>query len=107
MTDKPQPDEPATHQTSVGSPDISSPTPRKRKQADTFPAAETSNVSTSGYGDPGGTTETTGATEPGETGVAPAKKSRTNTPWTPAEERRLKSMRDAGNSWNEIAKVGA
>jgi len=105
MTDKPQPDEPATHQTSVGSPDISSPTPRKRKQADTFPAAETSNVSTSGYGDPGGTTETTGATEPGDTGVAPAKKSRTNTPWTPAEERRLKSMRDAGNSWNEIAKT--
>lgn len=35
----------------------------------------------------------------------PAKKSRTNTPWTPAEEQRLKQMRDAGNSWAEIAKV--
>lgn len=35
------------------------------------------------------------------------KKSRTNTPWTPAEELRLKQMRDAGNSWSEIAKVGA
>jgi hypothetical protein len=35
----------------------------------------------------------------------PAKKSRTNTPWTPAEELRLKQMRDAGNSWAEIAKV--
>ena len=35
----------------------------------------------------------------------PAKKSRTNTPWTPAEEHRLKQMRDAGNSWAEIAKV--
>lgn len=35
----------------------------------------------------------------------PAKKSRTNTPWTPAEEQRLKTMRDAGNSWAEIAKV--
>jgi len=35
----------------------------------------------------------------------PAKKSRTNTPWTPAEEQRLKSMRDAGNSWAEIAKT--
>ena len=35
----------------------------------------------------------------------PAKKSRTNTPWTPAEEQRLKNMRDAGNSWAEIAKV--
>ncbi|KAH7561496.1 hypothetical protein BM1_02600 [Bipolaris maydis] len=33
-----------------------------------------------------------------------AKKSRTNTPWTPAEELRLKQMRDAGNSWSEIAK---
>ncbi|KAI4241600.1 MAG: hypothetical protein L6R42_011218, partial [Xanthoria sp. 1 TBL-2021] len=32
------------------------------------------------------------------------KKSRTNTPWTPAEEQRLKTMRDAGNSWSEIAK---
>ncbi|KAL2069687.1 hypothetical protein VTL71DRAFT_14366 [Oculimacula yallundae] len=35
----------------------------------------------------------------------PAKKSRTNTPWTPAEEQRLKAMKDAGNSWAEIAKT--
>ncbi|KAI5368759.1 hypothetical protein J4E82_010465 [Alternaria postmessia] len=35
------------------------------------------------------------------------KKSRTNTPWTPAEELRLKQMRDAGNSWSEIAKSAA
>lgn len=35
----------------------------------------------------------------------PAKKSRTNTPWTPAEEQRLKNMRDTGNSWADIAKV--
>jgi hypothetical protein len=35
----------------------------------------------------------------------PAKKSRTNTPWTPQEELRLKQMRDSGNSWAEIAKV--
>ncbi|KAF2822458.1 hypothetical protein CC86DRAFT_78982 [Ophiobolus disseminans] len=34
-----------------------------------------------------------------------AKKSRTNTPWTAAEELRLKQMRDAGNSWSEIAKT--
>ncbi|KAF1364261.1 hypothetical protein EJ07DRAFT_162087 [Lizonia empirigonia] len=33
------------------------------------------------------------------------KKSRTNTPWTPVEELRLKQMRDAGNSWSEIAKT--
>ncbi|CZR68718.1 uncharacterized protein PAC_18617 [Phialocephala subalpina] len=35
----------------------------------------------------------------------PAKKSRTNTPWTTAEETRLKTMRDAGNSWADIAKT--
>lgn len=33
------------------------------------------------------------------------KKSRTNTPWTPAEELRLKNMRDEGRSWAEIAKT--
>jgi len=38
-------------------------------------------------------------------GPPPAKKSRTNTPWTPAEEQRLKTMRDAGSSWAEIAKT--
>jgi hypothetical protein len=38
-------------------------------------------------------------------GPPPAKKGRTNTPWTPAEELRLKHMRDAGKSWSEIAKV--
>ncbi|KAK1091262.1 hypothetical protein LTR48_006671, partial [Friedmanniomyces endolithicus] len=34
-----------------------------------------------------------------------AKKGRTNTPWTPAEEQRLKTLRDAGSSWSEIAKT--
>lgn len=33
------------------------------------------------------------------------KKGRTNTPWTPAEEQRLKTLRDAGASWSEIAKT--
>jgi len=33
------------------------------------------------------------------------KRPRTNTPWTAAEEQRLKNMRDAGNSWSEIAKT--
>lgn len=51
----------------------------------------------------------TGGEEPGigdmSTMGPPAKKSRTNTPWTPAEEQRLKTMRDDGNSWAEIAKV--
>lgn len=40
-----------------------------------------------------------------DTGPAPKKKGRTNTPWTAEEEQRLKSMRDAGRSWSEIAKV--
>lgn len=35
----------------------------------------------------------------------PKKKGRTNTPWTAEEEQRLKTMRDAGHSWSEIAKV--
>lgn len=34
-----------------------------------------------------------------------AKRGRTNTPWTPAEEQRLKTLRDAGASWSEIAKT--
>ncbi|OJD12974.1 hypothetical protein AJ78_06507 [Emergomyces pasteurianus Ep9510] len=33
------------------------------------------------------------------------KKGRTNTPWTAEEEQRLKTMRDAGSSWSEIAKT--
>ncbi|KAJ5094204.1 hypothetical protein N7456_010065 [Penicillium angulare] len=36
---------------------------------------------------------------------APKKKGRTNTPWTAEEEQRLKTMRDAGRSWSEIAKT--
>lgn len=37
----------------------------------------------------------------------PKKRGRTNTPWSAEEEQRLKAMRDAGRSWNEIAKVRA
>ena len=36
---------------------------------------------------------------------SPKKKGRTNIPWTAEEEQRLKTMRDAGRSWSEIAKV--
>jgi len=35
----------------------------------------------------------------------PAKKNRTNKPWTAAEELRLKGMRDQAKSWSEIAKT--
>ena len=37
--------------------------------------------------------------------MPPPKKSRTSTPWTPAEEQQLKLMKDAGYRWSEIAKV--
>lgn len=46
-----------------------------------------------------------GAEQPSSSTVPPTKKSRTNTPWTPAEELRLKQMRDQGKSWSEIAKT--
>jgi len=46
-----------------------------------------------------------GADEEPPTQEPRVKKSRTNTPWTQAEEHRLKQMRDAGNSWSEIAKT--
>ncbi|KAL4875909.1 hypothetical protein BJY04DRAFT_200757 [Aspergillus karnatakaensis] len=58
---------------------------------------------------PGSTAAMT--TTPGDDPVAgaseatPRKKGRTNTPWTAEEEQRLKTMRDAGRSWSEIAKT--
>ena len=66
-----------------------------------------SAMSSTGLGDTSGIgQEGEEATETPAPMQAP-KKSRTNTPWTPAEEQRLKVMRDAGNSWGEIAKVDA
>ncbi|KAJ9150880.1 MYB DNA-binding domain protein [Pleurostoma richardsiae] len=59
------------------------------------PSAPTSAVPQAGPTDDAGATPS----------QPPAKKSRTNTPWTPAEELRLKQMRDAGSSWAEIAKT--
>lgn len=77
---------------------------RKRKAPGSSTAAATATTSEGAYEDPGGSAEVN--EEPSETPLSPvAKKGRTNTPWTPAEERRLKSMRDAGSSWNEIAKT--
>lgn len=54
---------------------------------------------------------TTSLGEPSDSGQEdqenkpPLKKRKIHVPWTPAEEQRLKVMRDAGNSWTEIAKV--
>ena len=53
----------------------------------------------------GGTIDDPGAIPTVES--TPKKKGRTNTPWTAEEEQRLKTMRDAGRSWSEIAKVRA
>ena len=88
---------------------LSSPTgSRKRKAPGSSSTIQqaTTTAATPAYGDPGGTGEAgEQSSEPPSSPVV--KKGRTNTPWTPAEERRLKSMRDAGSSWSEIAKVRA
>jgi len=81
--------------------------PRKRKPSGEL--APTSIVPSdvgpsAAYSDPTGMSAPSGeSAQPVQ--PPPAKKGRTNTPWTPAEEQRLKTMRDAGNSWSEIAKV--
>lgn len=54
-----------------------------------------------------GVAEADPAAPPAPAEPAPKKKGRTNTPWTAEEEQRLKTMRDAGRSWSEIAKVRA
>lgn len=54
---------------------------------------------------PGAAIEGDPGTIPAPAEPAPKKKGRTNTPWTAEEEQRLKTMRDAGRSWSEIAKV--
>ncbi|EHA24166.1 hypothetical protein ASPNIDRAFT_137793, partial [Aspergillus niger ATCC 1015] len=51
------------------------------------------------------TGETAHEQGPGGSEPAPKKKGRTNTPWTAEEEQRLKTMRDAGRTWSEIAKT--
>lgn len=82
-----------------------SPTARKRKAPGAQPELESVGMSSAGLVDPGsiGQQQETGL-EPAPVAPTP-KKSRTNTPWTPAEEQLLRQLRDAGNSWGEIAKV--
>ena len=85
-------------------PPASPPTSRKRKAPGSSVTGGTSSISAPELGDP---PDPQDLGQPYESPIAaPApKKSRTNTPWSPAEEQRLKTMRDAGNSWGEIAKV--
>lgn len=81
---------------------------RKRKVSDlNNPFAPPSASSSSAYPDPGGLGDVMGAPAEPAPATQSAKKSRTNTPWSPAEEQRLKTMRDVGSSWSEIAKVGS
>nr|POE63060.1 hypothetical protein CFP56_03963 [Quercus suber] len=95
-----------------------SPHARKRRVSDlndsipgSLPGSASSNAS--GYGLPqslvAGPSELDvglGPSQPPPQVPSPvAKKGRTNTPWTPAEEQRLKALRDAGSSWSEIAKT--
>jgi hypothetical protein len=83
----------------VTAPPPASGTPTQSQPA--VPAPPTSQTATP-VTQPQVTSEDAGA---GVVAPPPAKKSRTNTPWTPQEEQRLKQMRDAGNSWAEIAKT--
>ncbi|KAF2144036.1 uncharacterized protein K452DRAFT_195769, partial [Aplosporella prunicola CBS 121167] len=89
-------------------PQVPSPTnPRKRRASGQHLAPNT------GYGDPAAAAAPVGLAAPENESPTqlqlqlqpPQKKGRTNTPWTAAEEQRLKIMRDAGNSWSEIAKT--
>ncbi|KAL9621368.1 MAG: hypothetical protein Q9160_004128 [Pyrenula sp. 1 TL-2023] len=81
-------------------PPPASPTNPRKRRASQSTAAAPATLPTS----PSGGEASTSAvpTPSGEEGGK--KKGRTNTPWTPAEEQRLKTMRDAGLSWGEIAK---
>jgi len=72
--------------------------PARKRSRVSKAAAAAAAASSGGNGGPD-VTGAEGVTSP------PNKKSRTNTPWTPQEEQRLKQMRDAGKSWSEIART--
>ncbi|PBP25738.1 hypothetical protein BUE80_DR003355 [Diplocarpon rosae] len=86
---------------SPGNPATSSST-RKRRAPGTGQASMSQQMS-----GPRSSAASAAGEEPSMTGsfMAPpsAKKSRTNIPWTSVEEQKLKTMRDAGNSWAAIA----
>ncbi|CAN9180655.1 unnamed protein product [Alternaria sp. RS040] len=86
-------------------PPLSSPTSRKRKSV-TLGQSQDQMASTSDSAEAQASSAALPpAADVDATQEPKTKKSRTNTPWTPAEELRLKQMRDAGNSWSEIAKT--
>lgn len=84
------------------------PNPRKRRASRTPPSdARKLNVkppsATQGVAESGGSASVSIPALLSEETVK--KKSRTNTPWTAAEEQKLKQMRDSNNTWSEIAKA--
>ncbi|KAL8627700.1 hypothetical protein Q9189_006597 [Teloschistes chrysophthalmus] len=79
----------------------SPPNPRKRKAPEPDTMLQLASAPVSGYANQAQQAEPEAEVPP--QGSTP-KKSRTNTPWTQVEEQRLKTMREAGNSWSEIAK---
>jgi hypothetical protein len=99
---------PSPTDTSIKSELAPSASARNKRRA-TGPAATSSSpFNMSGSSVAGPSSAGVGVVDPSMTSsmmAPPAKKSRTNTPWTPAEEQRLKNMRDAGNSWADIAKT--
>ena len=91
-------------------PQTSSPPSRKRKAPGSAPIAAmppmSSTMPSSSLGKPSDAGQQANEGHEASSSMPLPKKSRTNAPWTPAEEQRLKVVRDAGNSWDEIAKVG-
>ncbi|EME83479.1 uncharacterized protein MYCFIDRAFT_122444, partial [Pseudocercospora fijiensis CIRAD86] len=87
--------------------------PRKRRASELEPLPGSSSSNASAFTNPGGLMSAPGDLDTTGLGIhtqqtlpsPPVKKGRTNTPWTPAEEQRLKTLRDAGSSWSEIAKT--
>lgn len=102
LAPQPQPQQPP--------PQANSPPSRKRKAPGSAPIAAmppmSSTMPSTSLGEPSDAGQQADDANEASSSMPPPKKSRTNTPWTPAEEQRLKVMRDAGNSWGEIAKVG-
>jgi len=94
-----QPVEPSS---AFGGSAAQSPTNPKKRRASGQPIAPAPPASSTSFAEASGGPTT--ALEQQPAAPPPAKKGRTNTPWTPAEELRLKQMRDAGKSWSEIAK---
>lgn len=92
-------------------PPLASPVGSRKRRASELELPGSAGSNVSAYGHPSSLRPTGGEVDvglvSGQTQLPSpvAKKGRTNTPWTPAEEQRLKTLREAGSSWSEIAKT--